>query len=67
MRVHLARGAATDLNRERQWDWWKPGASDNQRRVGACHHLSRQELQEFAEREGLELSDNCTFRAVRHA
>jgi hypothetical protein len=64
MRVHKARGAAYDLDKERQYNWWKakPGRKLN----GSCHHLSRSELQAFAESNGLILSDNATFRAVRH-
>ena len=64
MRVHKARGAAYDLDRERQWNWFRPGRGE--RRVGAVHQLSKSELQEFADREGLELSDNATFRVERH-
>ena len=65
MRIHKGRGASYDVDKERQYNWWKakPGRKLN----GAVHQLSRQELQEFAEREGLELSPNATFRAVRHA
>lgn len=65
MRIHKARGAAYDLDRERQYSWWKPGKGE--RRVGAVHHLSKTELQEFADREGLILSDSMTFRAERHS
>jgi hypothetical protein len=63
MRVHKARGAAYDLDRERQYNWWKakPGRKLN----GAVHHLSRAELQAFADAEGLELSSNSTFRVTR--
>jgi len=65
MRIHKGRSASYDIDKERQYNWWKakPGRKLN----GEVRHLSRQELQEFAEREGLELSNNCTFRAVRHA
>lgn len=65
MRVHKTRGAAYDLDKERQYNWWKarPGRKLN----GPVHQLSRQELSDFAAEHGLELSDNATFRTVRHA
>jgi len=65
MRIHKGRGAAFDLDRERQYNWWKakPGRKLN----GPVHQLTRQELQEFAEREGLELSDRATFAVSRHS
>lgn len=65
MRVHKARGADYDVDKERQYNWWRPGKGE--RRVGAVHHLSRSELQAFAEEHGLELSENCTFRVTRHS
>ena len=64
MRVHKARGAAYDLDKERQWNWFRPGKGE--RRVGAVRQLSRQELEAFATSEGLELSENATFRVERH-
>jgi hypothetical protein len=65
MRVHKARGAAYDIDKERQYNWWKPGKGE--RRVGAVHHLSRQELAEFAQANGLVLSESATFPVQRHS
>ena len=66
MRVHKAHGGASfDIDQERQYNWWKskPGRKLN----GPVHQLSREELQTFAESEGLELSSACTFSVTRHA
>ena len=63
MRVHKAQGAGFDIDKERQHNWWKPGKGF--RRTGQVTHLSKSELQEFADREGLELSSNATFRVTR--
>lgn len=65
MRVHRARGAAYDLTREREYNWWK--AKRGRKLNGPVHQLSREELADFADQHGLILSDNATFRAVRHA
>lgn len=64
MRVHKARGAAYDLDKERNWNWFRPGKGE--RRPGAVRTLNQQELREFCEREGLVLSDNATLRPVKH-
>lgn len=65
MRVHKARGAAYDLDKERQWNYWRPGKGI--RRCGPVHHLTGTELEQFAEREGLVLSDQATFQTERHS
>ena len=64
MRVHKAQGSF-DLDKERMHQWFRPGKGD--RRVGAVKQLSKSELEEFAAREGLELSPNATFRVERHS
>jgi hypothetical protein len=65
MIVHRARGAAYDLTREREYNWWK--AKRGRKLNGPVHHCSREELAEFAAEQGLELSPNATFRVMRHA
>lgn len=64
MRVHKARGAAYDLDRERQYNWWKskPGRKLN----GAVHQYTRKELAEFCAENGMELAGNCTVADARH-
>lgn len=64
MRMHRARGAAYDLTREREWNWWrtKRGKATN----GAVHHFSAQELAEFAEDRQLDVATSVTVRDVRH-
>jgi hypothetical protein len=65
MRVHKARGAAYDLDKERQWNWFRPGKGE--RRSGPVHHLTVAELRDFAEREGMEVSTRVTAAEVRHS
>lgn len=62
MRVHKARGAATDVDRERQWNWWRAP-----KKRGGVHQLTRQELEQFAQENGLVVSDNATFAVERHS
>lgn len=64
MRIHKSRSAAYDLDKERQYNWWKakPGRKLN----GTVHHLTRQELSDFAAENGLILSERSTFEPVRH-
>jgi len=64
MRVHKARGAAYDLDKERQWNWFRPGRGE--RRSGPVTHLSKAELLEFCEREGYEVACRISVRDVRH-
>ena len=65
MRVHKARGAAYDIDKEKWHQWFRPGKGE--RRAGPVRQLSREELQAFADREGLELSPQATFRVERHS
>ena len=65
MRVHKAQGAGYDVDKERQYNWWKakPGRKLN----GPVHQLTRNELQAFADSEGLVLSERATFAVQRHS
>ena len=67
MRIHKGRGAAYDIDKERQHNWWRPSRGDSDRRNGSVKHLTKTELAEFAEREGLVLSDRSTFAVERHS
>ena len=63
MRMHRARGAAYDLTREREYNWWK--AKQGRKLNGPVHHYSADELAEFAADNLLDVSTRCTVRAVR--
>lgn len=67
MRIHKGRGAAFDIDKERQHNWWRPNRGDAERRNGPVKHLTGEELQAFAEREGLILSPRATFAVERHS
>jgi hypothetical protein len=66
MRIHRAPGGATtSIDKEREFNWYRPGKGI--RRAGPVTHLSKEDLQAFADREGLVLSDRATFAVQRHA
>jgi hypothetical protein len=58
MRIHKARNGAYNLDREREYNWWKGRPS------GPVHRLSAAELAEFAKARGLQAVG--AGRDVRH-
>ena len=64
MRVHKARGAAYDLDKERQWNWWRPKSAG--RRVGPVRQLTAAELRAFAEERGMQVSGQARVADARH-